>query len=276
MLPVVVGEDAQADDLVDQVAEIGVGVVVAGAEQHDQAVTDAPGHLRADPHLGAAHPLHHRPHRALITSRPGSPQDALLALASPRVSWSLPWQPTLSAAPTVVGRVGLVAAGPLAADALGTGAHDGRALVTVRVPGGAARLRRAGFDARAARGRRRRAARDRRRVCGASSPCLTSSRSRSAASCDRSSTPPARRSARPRPASRAGSTAPARWSRSSTPGSTSATPICAAPTAARASPPSSTICIRAAISTPSCPTTTAARCGSRKTSTPRSPPTTAA
>ncbi|MCU1277560.1 MAG: hypothetical protein JWM53_1106, partial [bacterium] len=52
------------------------------------------------------------------------------------------------AAPTAVGRVGLVAAGPLAADAIGTGAHDGRALVTVRVPGGAARLRQAGFDAR--------------------------------------------------------------------------------------------------------------------------------
>ena len=52
------------------------------------------------------------------------------------------------AAPTAVGRVGLVAAGPLAADALGTGARDGRALVTVRIPGGAARLRQAGFDAR--------------------------------------------------------------------------------------------------------------------------------
>ena len=52
------------------------------------------------------------------------------------------------AAPTAVGRVGLVAAGPLGADALGTGARDGRALVTVRVPGGAARLRQAGFDAR--------------------------------------------------------------------------------------------------------------------------------
>ncbi|MGZ3429403.1 MAG: S8 family serine peptidase, partial [Polyangia bacterium] len=52
------------------------------------------------------------------------------------------------AAPTAVGRVGLIAAGPLAADALGTGARDGRALVTVRVPGGAARLRQAGFDAR--------------------------------------------------------------------------------------------------------------------------------
>lgn len=61
--------------------------------------------------------------------------------------------PNTFAAPTIVGRVGLVAAGSLAADALGTGApgsraRDGRALVTVRIPGGAARLRQAGFDAR--------------------------------------------------------------------------------------------------------------------------------
>ncbi|MCU1281616.1 MAG: hypothetical protein JWM53_5162, partial [bacterium] len=56
------------------------------------------------------------------------------------------------AGPIVVGRVGLVAAGPLSADAIGTGAHDGRALVTVRVAGGAARLRHAGFDARALAG----------------------------------------------------------------------------------------------------------------------------
>ena len=45
----------------------------------------------------------------------------------------------------------------LAADTLGTGvagspARDGRALVTVRIPGGAARLRQAGFDARALAG----------------------------------------------------------------------------------------------------------------------------
>ncbi|HWE28996.1 MAG TPA: S8 family serine peptidase, partial [Polyangia bacterium] len=54
----------------------------------------------------------------------------------------------VSAAPTVVGRVGLVAGGQLRPDALAVGKRDGRALVTVRVPGGAARLRQAGFDAR--------------------------------------------------------------------------------------------------------------------------------
>src|SRR5947209_2407532 len=52
------------------------------------------------------------------------------------------------AAPVVVGRVGLVAGGQLAADSLASGAHDGRALVTIRVRGGATRLREAGFDAR--------------------------------------------------------------------------------------------------------------------------------
>lgn len=51
------------------------------------------------------------------------------------------------ARPVVVGRVGLVAGGALSADAIGTGARDGRALVTVRIPGGADALRRAGFDA---------------------------------------------------------------------------------------------------------------------------------
>ncbi len=61
--------------------------------------------------------------------------------------------PNAFAAPTIVGRVGLVAAGQLPAAALGTGtpasrASDGRALVTVRIPGGGARLRQAGFDAR--------------------------------------------------------------------------------------------------------------------------------
>ena len=62
------------------------------------------------------------------------------------------WSAEVLAAPTVVGRVGLVAAGQLGADALGTGTPDGRALVTVRVPGGAARLRQAGLDARALAG----------------------------------------------------------------------------------------------------------------------------
>lgn len=57
-----------------------------------------------------------------------------------------------SAAPTVVGRVGLIAAGQLPADTLAAGARDGRALVTIRVAGGAARLRQAGFDARALAG----------------------------------------------------------------------------------------------------------------------------
>ena len=52
------------------------------------------------------------------------------------------------AAPVLAGRVGLVAGGELAADSLAVGARDGRALVTIRVPGGAARLRAAGFDAR--------------------------------------------------------------------------------------------------------------------------------
>jgi subtilisin family serine protease len=59
---------------------------------------------------------------------------------------------SLWAAPTVVGRVGLVAGGRLAADSLAIGAPDGRVLVTVRVRGGAARLRRAGFDARSLAG----------------------------------------------------------------------------------------------------------------------------
>src|SRR5262245_23133921 len=53
-----------------------------------------------------------------------------------------------AARPVVVGRVGLVAAGSLAADAIGDGTRDGRALVTVRIPGGADALRRAGLDAR--------------------------------------------------------------------------------------------------------------------------------
>ena len=53
-----------------------------------------------------------------------------------------------AAAPTLIGRVGLVAGGQLAADALAAGPRDGRALVTVRVAGGAATLRHAGFDAR--------------------------------------------------------------------------------------------------------------------------------
>ncbi|MDB4969166.1 MAG: hypothetical protein JWN44_4855 [Myxococcales bacterium] len=48
---------------------------------------------------------------------------------------------------TVVGRVRLVAAGHLPADALGAGARDGRALLTVRIAGGSDTLRRAGFDA---------------------------------------------------------------------------------------------------------------------------------
>ena len=61
--------------------------------------------------------------------------------------------PNAIAAPTIVGRVGLVAAGHLPARALGTPllgkrSDDGRALVTVRIPGGAARLRQAGFEAR--------------------------------------------------------------------------------------------------------------------------------
>ncbi|HEX8951436.1 MAG TPA: S8 family serine peptidase, partial [Polyangia bacterium] len=56
------------------------------------------------------------------------------------------------AAPTVVGRVGLVASGQLGADSLAIGARDGRVLVTIRVAGGAARLRQAGFDARALTG----------------------------------------------------------------------------------------------------------------------------
>jgi subtilisin family serine protease len=54
-----------------------------------------------------------------------------------------------TADPAVIGRLGLVAAGHLPADALGTGTHDGRALLTVRIPGGSAALRRAGFDAQA-------------------------------------------------------------------------------------------------------------------------------
>ncbi len=58
----------------------------------------------------------------------------------------------VAASPTVVGRLGLIAAGQLPADALAVGAPDGRALVTVRIPGGAARLRLAGFDARALAG----------------------------------------------------------------------------------------------------------------------------
>ena len=53
----------------------------------------------------------------------------------------------VAADPTVIGRLGLVAAGHLPADALGTGTRDGRALLTVRIPGGSATLRRAGFDA---------------------------------------------------------------------------------------------------------------------------------
>ncbi len=52
------------------------------------------------------------------------------------------------AKPTIIGRVALVAAGHLAPDVIGTGDRDGRASVTVRVPGGADRLRRAGLDAR--------------------------------------------------------------------------------------------------------------------------------
>ena len=54
----------------------------------------------------------------------------------------------VAAAPVVVGRVGLVAGGQLSADALAVGARDERALVTIRIPGGAARLWAAGFDAR--------------------------------------------------------------------------------------------------------------------------------
>lgn len=49
------------------------------------------------------------------------------------------------ARPVVVGRVGLVASGRLSPDAIGSG--DGRALVTVRIPGGSDTLRRAGFAA---------------------------------------------------------------------------------------------------------------------------------
>jgi subtilisin family serine protease len=51
------------------------------------------------------------------------------------------------AAPRLVGRVGMVARGQLAADVIGDAARDGRALVTARVRGGADVLRRAGFEA---------------------------------------------------------------------------------------------------------------------------------
>ena len=57
-------------------------------------------------------------------------------------------EPLTHAAPIIVGRVGLVAAGQLSGDALAAGKRDGRALVTIRVAGGAATLRHAGFDAR--------------------------------------------------------------------------------------------------------------------------------
>jgi hypothetical protein len=57
-------------------------------------------------------------------------------------------EPLTHAAPIIVGRVGLVAAGQLSGDALAAGQRDGRALVTIRVAGGAATLRHAGFDAR--------------------------------------------------------------------------------------------------------------------------------
>jgi subtilisin family serine protease len=55
--------------------------------------------------------------------------------------------PKAMARPVALGRVGMVARGELAADAIGTGARDGRAQVTVRIPGGSDALRRAGFDA---------------------------------------------------------------------------------------------------------------------------------
>ena len=47
-------------------------------------------------------------------------------------------------APRLVGRVGMVARGELPADSIGDGSRDGRALVTVRVRGGADSLRRGG------------------------------------------------------------------------------------------------------------------------------------
>jgi subtilisin family serine protease len=50
-------------------------------------------------------------------------------------------------APRLVGRVGMVARGELPADSIGDGSRDGRALVTVRVRGGADSLRRGGFEA---------------------------------------------------------------------------------------------------------------------------------
>src|SRR5437588_5983747 len=53
----------------------------------------------------------------------------------------------VAAAPRLVGRVGMVARGGLAADVIGAGARDGRALVTTRVRGGPDTLRRAGFEA---------------------------------------------------------------------------------------------------------------------------------
>lgn len=52
-----------------------------------------------------------------------------------------------TAAPLVVGRVGLVASGALAPNAIAAAPADDRALVTVRIPGGSDALRRAGFDA---------------------------------------------------------------------------------------------------------------------------------
>ena len=52
-----------------------------------------------------------------------------------------------AAAPRVVGRVAMVARGQLDPEAIGAAPRDGRALITVRLPGGSDALRRAGFDA---------------------------------------------------------------------------------------------------------------------------------
>src|SRR4051794_12166453 len=83
------------------------------------------------------------------TSRPSRITVAALVFA---VLALTPLAAPARAAPTQIGRVALVAAGGLSPDAIAApraaGPHDGRAAVTVRIAGGADRLRRAGFDAR--------------------------------------------------------------------------------------------------------------------------------
>ena len=70
-----IGEDAQVDDLLDDVIGVPFGITLGDADKHDQPRPDAPRLLAGDADAGPADALHKGFHAALLLASEPDPDD---------------------------------------------------------------------------------------------------------------------------------------------------------------------------------------------------------